>query len=96
MLEKKRTPSRPAQRTTRHEPPTLEEAIAAAQGLTDDVASQIEIAAQLMGMDETDVKAAMPQPAARAPERHDLPILARKGAPRVVVVERKPSRIAPR
>jgi hypothetical protein len=38
-------------RRVRHDPPDLSEAIAAAQGLTDDVAGQAEIAAQLMGVD---------------------------------------------
>ena len=37
--------------------PTLEEAIYAAQGLTDDVDGQAEIAARLIGLPETDVKA---------------------------------------
>jgi hypothetical protein len=43
----------------RFEPPTLEEAIYAAQGLTDDVDDQAEIAARLIGLPETDVKAAI-------------------------------------
>jgi hypothetical protein len=39
----------------RFDPPSLEEAIYAAQGLTDDVDSQAEIAARLMGFPEADV-----------------------------------------
>ena len=37
-------------RRVRHDPPTLEEAIIAASGLTDDLEGQIEIAASLMGL----------------------------------------------
>ncbi len=36
--------------------PTLEEAIFAAKGITDDIKSQIEIAAELMGMSPEDVR----------------------------------------
>lgn len=41
----------------KYEPPTLEEAFFAAQGLTDDIGQQIEIAAALMNMPVEDVKA---------------------------------------
>jgi hypothetical protein len=40
----------------RREPPTIDEAIFAAQGLTDDVPAQIEIAAGLMGVTEDEVR----------------------------------------
>jgi hypothetical protein len=40
----------------RREPPTIEEAILAAQGLTDDAQGQIEIAAGLMGVTEDEVR----------------------------------------
>ena len=43
----------------RFDPPTLEEAIYAAQGLSDDVDGQAEIAASLMGLPEANVKAAV-------------------------------------
>jgi protein involved in polysaccharide export with SLBB domain len=43
-------------RRTRYDPPGLDEAIAAAQGLTDRVESQIEIAAQLSGLPEDEVR----------------------------------------
>ena len=42
----------------RFDPPSLEEAIFAAQGLTDIVDDQAAIAASLMGLPEADVKAA--------------------------------------
>lgn len=41
----------------RREPPTLDEAIYAAQGLAFDVDSQVEIAAGLMGVSEDEVRA---------------------------------------
>ena len=44
------------QRRTRYDPPGLDEAIAAAQGLTERLESQIEIAAQLSGVPEDEVR----------------------------------------
>lgn len=41
----------------RREPPTLDEAIYAAQGLTSDMKGQVEIAAGLMGVPEEEVRA---------------------------------------
>ncbi len=41
----------------RREPPTIDEAIYAAQGLAFDVDSQVEIAAGLMGVPEEEVRA---------------------------------------
>ena len=78
-------------RKVRHDPPTLAEAIAAAQGLTDDPAGQIEIAADLMGTDVAAVKAEMQR---IVPDRRETRIVSspsREGA-RTVVVERKASR----
>ena len=78
-------------RRVRHDPPTLVEAIAAAQGLTDDPTGQIEIAAALMGADAAEVKAEMQR---MAPDRREQRIVSagsRDGA-RTVVVERKASR----
>ncbi len=78
-------------RRVRHDPPTLAEAIAAAQGLTDDAAGQIEIAAALMGVPSAEVKAEMMK---LAPDRRATRLVAapsRDGA-RTVIVERKASR----
>jgi hypothetical protein len=78
-------------RKVRRDPPTLAEAIAAAQGLTDDPAGQIEIAAELMGASPADVKAEMLR---LAPDRRATRLVSapsREGA-RTVVVERKASR----
>ena len=84
-------------RRVRHDPPTLDEAIVAARGLTDDVDQQVEIAAGLMDLPIDEVRVAVlktPQP------RKSTATVAFTGgrtrAPRAVVVERKPSRrIAP-
>ena len=43
-------------RRVKQAPPTLEEAIFAAKGITDDIKSQIEIAAELMGMSPEEVR----------------------------------------
>ena len=40
----------------RHEPPTIEEAVRAAQNLTSDLEQQVEIAAGLMGMAHDEVR----------------------------------------
>lgn len=91
---KKSTPQ--GRRVTRVEPPALEEAIVAAQGLTDDVESQIEIASQLMGMSEEEVRPAVLKSAAqvRRPER--APIIERSDGAKVVVVERRRPRLVVR
>jgi hypothetical protein len=46
-------------RRVKHEPPTLEDAIFAARGLTDNVHQQVEIAASLMGLTEDEVRPAV-------------------------------------
>src|SRR5579871_5268842 len=46
-------------RRVRHDPPTLEEAIFAARGLTDDIEAQVEIAAGLMEVEPEEVRAAL-------------------------------------
>jgi 2-phospho-L-lactate guanylyltransferase (CobY/MobA/RfbA family) len=79
-------------RRVRRDPPTLKEAIAAAQGLSDELDEQIEIAAGFMALpidvvrDEV-LKAAKPANAARV-----VVMPSREGAARTVIVERKPSR----
>jgi hypothetical protein len=56
MDRKKTMPAAWRYRRTRYDPPGLDEAIATAQGLTDRLESQIEIAAQLSGLPEDKVK----------------------------------------
>ncbi|MGO4524700.1 hypothetical protein AB4097_07525 [Microvirga sp. 2MCAF35] len=93
MLAKKKSSESRNRRVTRVEPPVLEEAIIAAQGLTDDIDSQVEIASQLMGLSEDEVRPvvlkAAPQP--RRSERMIMP--ERADGPKVVVVERKRPRL---
>ena len=78
-------------RRVRHDPPTLEEAIFAARGLTDDVEQQIDIAAGLMKVSADEVRAALK----KSPPPRNQPTVAftsRGGTERSVVVERKPTR----
>lgn len=79
-------------RRVRHDPPTLKEALAAAQGLTDDIDGQVQIAAELMGVPLAEAKAEMKK---LAPDRRaTLTVFApaRDKGIRAVVVERKASR----
>jgi hypothetical protein len=84
-----------ARASIRFEPPTLDEAIFAAQGLADDVRGQTEIAAMLMGLPEDQVRTAVlnaDQPAARTPSRLSTSPRSTAGRP-VVVVERRAPRM---
>ncbi len=78
-------------RRVRHDPPVIAEAIAAAQGLSDDAAEQAEIAASLMGVTVEEAAAEIKKLSTRR-----KPIILtstdRKGMARAVVVERRPSR----
>ncbi|MEH3147768.1 MAG: hypothetical protein PGN34_21045 [Methylobacterium frigidaeris] len=79
----------------RKEPPTVAEAVVAAQDLSDDLEQQVEIAAGLIGLPPEEVRphvlqAARPK-SARAPERIISSGSGLRG-PRTVVVERKVGR----
>ncbi len=50
----------------RREPPTVDEAIIAAQGLTDDLEQQVQIAAELMGLAGDEVRPLVEAASARA------------------------------
>ena len=80
-------------RRVRDEAPTLEEAIIAAQSLTDDPAEQVTIAASLMGLPGEQVRAELLK---AVPSRKEAPksfaFVGSPDAPRTVVVERKSSR----
>ena len=56
MDHKKSIPAAWHRRRTRYDPPGLDEAIAAAQGLTDQIESQVAIAAQLIGLSEDEIR----------------------------------------
>jgi hypothetical protein len=78
-------------RRVRVEPPTLDEAVFAARGLTDDPNEQAEIAASLMGMPVEKVKVAV----LKASQRKDVnrvTFTKRGNTERAVVVERKVTR----
>jgi len=82
-------------RRVRRDPPTVEEAVAAARGLTDDVQEQIEIAASLMDLPPEQVKPEVLKAAASADRKeagNTVAFVGRAGAPRTVVVERVQSR----
>jgi hypothetical protein len=107
MAKKESDPSRPAgeahptgeawntkygPRRVRHDPPTLDEAIFAAKGLTDSLQAQAEIAASLMGLP---VETVRPQVLKTAPDRNaSTRVIAagERGTRRAVVVERRTTR----
>lgn len=75
-------------RRVRRDPPTVEDAVLAAQGLTDDVDGQIEIVTALMPVSAEAARSAV----AKMSQRRDtsrVTIAGRSGAPRAVVVERR-------
>ena len=76
-------------RRVRRDPPTLDEAIFAAAGITDDPDEQAEIAASLMGMPIESVTAEVKK-AGRSKTRSSTRVIAgEQGAQRSVVVERR-------
>ncbi|MGB7098388.1 MAG: hypothetical protein WBD95_06415 [Xanthobacteraceae bacterium] len=81
-------------RRVRRDPPTVEEAVVAAQGLTDDLKEQIEIVASLMEVPRDQARGVV----LRMGQRKDVDrvtVTGRVGgAPRAVVVERRTSRFA--
>jgi hypothetical protein len=80
-------------RRVRNDAPTLQEAIAAAQGLSDEIEEQADIAAGLMGLPRDQVRAELLK--AASPRRAAVKSVAFVGpasAPRTIVVERKPTR----
>ncbi|WP_448951090.1 hypothetical protein [Labrys neptuniae] len=84
-------------RRVKQAPPTIEEALFAAECLSDDFDQQVEIAASLLGVGVDDVRAVAKRSVKPAERRLSLPIAAssRKAvAPRAVVVEyRAPKRL---
>ena len=73
----------------RYDPPTLEEAVFAAQGLSEELGQQIEIAANLMGVAEEDVRALVMKAAMQRRASRQVFVADRGGAERAVVIERK-------
>jgi hypothetical protein len=80
-------------RRVRRDPPTVEEAVVAAQGLTDDLKEQIEIVASLMQVPADEARGVV----LRVGQRKDaerVTVTGRMGAPRAVVVERRTPRLS--
>jgi len=78
-------------RRVRRDPPTVEEAVLAAQGLTDELGEQIEIVASLMEVSVDEARGAV----LRMGQRKDVnrvTIAGRAGTTRAVVVERRVTR----
>ena len=75
-------------RRVRRDPATLDEAIFAAVGITDDLDAQAEIAASLMGLPLETVQVEVKK-AARAAVRSTRVIAGEPGAQRSIVVERR-------
>ena len=80
-------------RRVRLDPPTVEDAAVAAQGLTDDVEGQVEIVASLMPVSSQEARRAVLK-MKRSADDSRVTISGRSGASRAVVVERKPRRVA--
>ena len=76
----------------RREPPTIVEAVTAAQDLSDDLEQQIEIAAGLIGLPAEEVRPHVVAAQNVKPERMPERIFSQAGpsrAPRTVIVERR-------
>lgn len=81
-------------RRVRRDPPTIEEAVAAAQGLTDDLKEKTEIVASLMEVPFEEARSAVLR-LGQSKDVSRVTITApvgRTGAARAVVVERRASR----
>jgi hypothetical protein len=76
-------------RRVRRDPPTLEEAIFAAAGITDDQSEQAEIAASLMGMPIDTVIAEVRKTGRVQARTATRVITGEQGAQRSIVVERR-------
>ena len=76
-------------RRVRRDPPTLEEAIFAAMGITDDPEQQAEIAAALMGLPFDTVLAEVRKQNRTTARASTRVIAGEQGAQRSVVVERR-------
>ena len=76
-------------RRVRRDPPTLDEAIFAAIGITDDPEAQAEIAASLMGMPLDTVLTEVKKVARSSARSATRVIAGEQGAQRSVVVERR-------
>src|SRR5580698_108701 len=80
-------------RRVRRDPPTVEEAVVAAQGLTDELKEQTEIVAALMQVSLDEARGVVLRMGKRKDVNHvTVTITGRVGVPRAVVVERRVAR----
>ena len=80
-------------RRVRRDPPTIEEAVVAAEGLTDELKEQVEIVASLMEIPVDEARGVV----LRMGQRKDvnrMTVTGRVGAQRAVVVERRTPRFS--
>jgi hypothetical protein len=79
-------------RRVRRDPPTIEDAALAAQGLTEDLEGQIEIVVSLMSVSAEEARRVLLK-MRRSRDDSRLTITGRAGGSRSVVVERKSRRV---
>ncbi len=79
-------------RRVRKEPATLDDAIFAAQGMTDDLEGQIEIASSLIDLPRDAVKAALTKKSPLRLNTSRIASTTAAGQTRAVIVERRPAR----
>jgi hypothetical protein len=82
-------------RRVRRDPPTIEDAVLAAQGLADDVDGQVEIVMSLMETVSVEEARGAVLRLAQRKDTNNLTITGRAGAARTVVVERRAPRRLP-
>ncbi len=90
MGHKQAPPAEWSRRRTRYDPPALQEAIVAAQGLTEQIEGQIAIAAQLMGLPEDEVRPEVLKAGTQTNARHTESFYVRQRRTEVVVERRGP------
>ena len=78
-------------RRVRRDPPTLEEAVLAAQGLAEDIEGQVDIVISLMDVSADDARRAVLK-MGQAKDVNRFAVAGRSGVPRAVVVERRTAR----
>lgn len=88
-MSKRKAELAPVDLRPRHEPPTIDEAVVAAQGLSDDIDQQSEIAALLMGVPEQDVRPAVQRLASGPRPRPEDGLAASRTRPVVVTRARR-------
>ncbi|MFC0284305.1 hypothetical protein ACFFJB_11970 [Camelimonas abortus] len=91
IIDKKREDLPPLR--VRHEPPTIEEALAAVADLSQDPEERIALAASLMGVSVDDVRP-VAAALARVKPKRVLTVTTRSSAARQVVVERRKPRVS--